>query len=127
MCSPLVRYVRAIFPDSRSRTAALLVGCVLLALSLYWLFYTIQTKWLDGHAHPQQIVTYEPVSSLPSFFGHRLSAPVAREAINQTIFKVMTYWKKDWYEIDLGMLEQLHSDSCSVHTRTFLFRMLYCL
>ena len=50
-----------------------------LGVSLYWLIYTIQSKWLYGLAHPQQVVTFEKAKSLPALFG------IAFAYLSQTI------------------------------------------
>jgi hypothetical protein len=69
MFSYLLRYLRKLFPDPRSQLACALVAALAFAGSVWWLVYTVQSKWIYGRDHPLQVVSYDAVQSLPSFFG----------------------------------------------------------
>jgi hypothetical protein len=95
MCFYIDRYVRKLLPDPRSRVASIFVAIIALALSLYWLVSTTRSKWLYGIAHPQQLVSYDSVASLPSFFGHIISNEIGvvnQDNISDSFFAVVPFW-----------------------------------
>jgi hypothetical protein len=61
--------MRGLLPDTRSQVACVFTALLAIALSVYWLIFTIRQKWIYGQQHPQQLVSYETVASLLSFFG----------------------------------------------------------
>lgn len=62
-------FVHRLLPDTRSQIAFGVAFLAALGVSLFWLIYTIQSKWLYGLAHPQQVVSFEKAKSLPALFG----------------------------------------------------------
>lgn len=80
-------FVHHLLPDTRSQIAFAVAFLAALGVSLYWLIYTIQSKWLYGLSHPQQIVSYEKVKSFPALFG------IAFTYMSQTIPKESVYFR----------------------------------
>jgi hypothetical protein len=80
-------FVHHLLPDTRSQLAFAVAFLAALGVSLYWLIYTIQSKWLYGLSHPQQIVSYEKVKSFPALFG------IAFTYMAQTIPKESVYFR----------------------------------
>jgi hypothetical protein len=80
----LVRYFRKLLPDRRSQFASILVALLALAVTSYWLVSTVRDKWMEGISHPQQVVSFEAASSLPSFFGHVILEYSFHPELNKT-------------------------------------------
>ena len=80
-------FIHHLLPDTRSQLAFAVAFLVALGVSLYWLIYTIQSKWLYGLSHPQQIVSYEKVKSFPALFG------IAFTYMAETIPKESVYFR----------------------------------
>lgn len=70
----VIRWLSALFPDRRSRYIAVLVFALALSVSLYWLIWTIQRKWINEPII--QSISYEHVGSLPAMFGFMFSYSV---------------------------------------------------
>ena len=74
-----IRWLSALFPDRRSRYVAVLAFLLAVAVSLYWLVWTIQTKWLNEPTI--QSISYERVGSLPALFGLMFSYSVPADYV----------------------------------------------
>jgi hypothetical protein len=94
MFSSIFRYLRRLLPDSGSKIAALITALLALSLSMYWLINTVQSKWIYGLSHPQQILSYETAASLPSFFGHAFTIGTA-DSPSTSYSSVRPDWRRE--------------------------------
>ena len=65
----LIRWFTSHFHDRQSQVAAVLAFLGALAVSIYWLIWVVEQRWIYSNQHPVQSVTFEPVQSLPAIIG----------------------------------------------------------
>ena len=61
------------FPDTLSRVAFIVALLGAVVISLLWLIWTIQNRWIFAIDHPVQSISYESVASIPALVGVQFS------------------------------------------------------
>jgi hypothetical protein len=91
-CTPVSNYLRKLIPDTLSRYVAAITAAIAIGVSIWWLQYTIQLKWIDSQHFPQQVVSQVPATSLPSFFEIAFTDFSSSALGNNSYFGVRPYW-----------------------------------
>ena len=108
-------YVRRRIPDPRSRWAFLFALLGAVALSLWWLINTVQNKWIYSNQHPQQIITFERVTSLPALFGLSLVYYNYSVPADANLFRRVTPLWSRFEHCCVATEERLRRGCCEKH------------
>ena len=88
----LTRWLHSHFPDQPSRWAAVLAFLLALGVSIYWLQWTITSRWQYSRDHPVQSISFESVQRFPQLLGNQLYFVERFIPSNQTYAKLVTIY-----------------------------------
>jgi hypothetical protein len=102
LCRSISHFLSRLFPDRSSRFIAAIAALLSLALSVWWLVNTIQSKWLYSISHPQQVISWEQAPSLPSFFEIAFVDGSAPWRGNASYYRILPIWRLSWSDDNIA-------------------------